>query len=82
MDAQVYDDEAKFCLYWKGGAQEEKIRVTHLVSQGTIACSVPNKSNHLSQVLVLKYTLNRVKSHIATQILCKLLYRDKISEQL
>ena len=41
MDAQAYDDEAKFFLYFKDGALKEEIRMTHLVSQGSIACSIP-----------------------------------------
>ena len=33
-DVQVYDNEARFFLYWKGGAQKEKIQMTHIYIQG------------------------------------------------
>ena len=65
-DVQVYDDEDKFFLYWWGGAQKEKIIMTRLMSQGGKLVPFLSKSNHLPQVLVLKYTASMVKSHIVT----------------
>ena len=41
MDVQAYDDEAKFFLYLKDGALKGKIRMTHLVSQGSISRFIP-----------------------------------------
>ena len=41
INVQAYDDEAKFFFHLKDGVLKGKIQMTHLVSQGSIACSVP-----------------------------------------
>ena len=41
MDVQAYDDETKVSLCLKYSAQKEKIWMTRLVSQGSIACFIP-----------------------------------------
>ena len=54
MDVQVYDDEARFFLYWQDRAQKEKIKMTHLIFQGNIVGFVPQQVQSSSPSLGLE----------------------------